>query len=120
LARYFESPEADDEIEQLRLNRLQPPVVASDLPVPMAETKAWGEYLLPAGFHDGLAMALFTDDGRHLGFMCLVTDDPAHRTHAYCGVVASMRPYFALALDRLPSLTTAARLASGMPRAELS
>jgi hypothetical protein len=40
LARYFESPEADDEIEQLRLNRLQPPVVASDLPVPMAETKA--------------------------------------------------------------------------------
>jgi hypothetical protein len=55
-------------------------------------------------------MALFTDDGRHLGFMCLVTDDPAHRTHAYCGVVASMRPYFALALDRLPSLATAARL----------
>jgi hypothetical protein len=31
-----------------------------------------------------------------------------------------MRPYFAHALDRLPSLTTAARLASGMPRAELS
>ncbi len=53
LDRYFALPEADDEVEALGLNRFQPPVPASALPVPLAETLAWGEYLLPAGFNDG-------------------------------------------------------------------
>src|SRR5215213_6428878 len=59
LARYFALPEADDELEALGLNRFQPPVPASALPVPLAQTRAWAEYLLPAGFNDGVAMAIF-------------------------------------------------------------
>jgi hypothetical protein len=82
LARYFALPEADDEVEELGLNRLRPPMCASDLPAPLAEIRAWGEYLLPAGFRDGFAMGLFSDDGRHLGFISLLTDDPAERTTA--------------------------------------
>jgi hypothetical protein len=110
LARYFALPDADDEVEALGLNRLQPPVPASALGVPLAETRAWGEYLLPAGFNDGVAMAVFTDDGRHLGFLSLLTGDPAHRTAAYSGVLASLRSIIAHALDRLPSFGEAARL----------
>jgi hypothetical protein len=110
LARYFALPEADDEVEQLGLNRLRPPMRAGDLPMPLAETRAWGDYLLPAGFRDGFAMGLFTDDGRHLGFISLLTDDPAQRTAAYSGTVARLRPLLARALDRLPSLAAVARL----------
>jgi hypothetical protein len=111
LARYFALPEADDEVEALGLNRLQPPVAASALPVPLAETRAWGEYLLPAGFNDGVAMALFSGDGRHLGFLSLVTGDSSHRTASYAGLLAGFRPIIARALDRLPSFAAAAQLA---------
>jgi hypothetical protein len=108
LARYFALPEADDELEALSLNRCQPPVRATDLPVPLDETRAWGEYLLPAGFRDGLAMPLLSDDGRHLGFISLLTDGPGHRTTTFSGLLEQLRPLLALALDRLPSLATAA------------
>jgi hypothetical protein len=112
LARYFALPGADDEVEQLGLNRSQPPVPASALPVPLAETVAWGDYLLPAGFNDGLAMALFTDDGRHLGFLSLLTGDPRDRTASYARLLGTLRPVIAHALDRLPSLAAAAQLTS--------
>jgi hypothetical protein len=110
LVRYFELPEADEELEGLGLNRFQPPVPASALPVPLAETRAWGEFLLPAGLNDGVAMGLFSGDGRHLGFLTLLTHDPAHRTASYCGLLAGLRPIFAHALDRLPSFVAATEL----------
>src|SRR4051794_11913396 len=110
LARYFALPEADEELEALGMNRFQPPVPASALPVPLAETRAWGEYLLPAGFNDGVAMALFTDDGRHLGFLSVLTSDSRHRPASYIGLLAGLRPLLARALDRLPSFAAAAQL----------
>lgn len=110
LARYFALPEADDEVEALGLNRFQPPVPASALPVPLAETRAWGEYLLPAGFIDGVAMALFTDDGRHLGFLSLLAGDSRQWTVSSGRLLAGLRPIIAKALDRLPSLAAAAQL----------
>ena len=110
LARFFSLPDADDEVEALGLNRRRPPVPASALGVPLAETRAWGEYLLPAGFNDGVAMTVFTDDGRHLGFLYLLSGDPDHRTGAYSGVLASLQSILAAALDRLPSFGEAARL----------
>jgi hypothetical protein len=110
LAEYFALPDADDDVEQLGLNRFRPPVRASDLPMPLEDVRVWGEYLLPAGFRDGLAMGVFTDDGRHLGFISLLTDDPADRTTAYVDLIAEIRPLLAHALDRLPTLATVAQL----------
>ena len=110
LATYFALPEADHEIELLGLNRFGPPVRASDLPLPLEEVRAWGEYLLPAGFRDGFVMGIFADDGRHLGFITLLTDDPAHRTTDYVDLVAGARPLLAHALDRMPALAAVAQL----------
>ena len=110
LARYFALPEADDEVEALGLNRFQRPVPASALPVPLPNTRAWGDYLLPAGFNDGVAMALFNDDGRHLGFLSLLTDQTTNRTTSCCRLLAGLRPALAMALDRLPSFAAAAQL----------
>ena len=108
LVRYFALSEADAELEELGLNRLRPPLPASALPVPLAETRAWGEFLLPAGLTDGVATGLFSDDGRHLGFLSVLTHDPTYRIASYCGLLAGLRPLFARALDRLPSFTAAA------------
>ena len=110
LARYFALPEADDEVEALGLNRFQPPVPASALPVPLAETRAWGEYLIPAGFHDGVALALFSDDGRHLGFLSLLSADPRQETGSWGRLLPGLRPILVTALDRLPSFAAAAQL----------
>ncbi|MCW2846186.1 MAG: protein of unknown function, putative domain [Marmoricola sp.] len=110
LARYFALPEADDEVEALGLNRFQPPVPASALPVDLAETRAWGEYLLPAGFNDGVAMALYTDDGRHLGFLSLLTCDSRPGIASYSALLAGLRPIIARAMDRLPSFGAMAHL----------
>jgi hypothetical protein len=104
LATYFALPEADHEVELLGLNRFGPPVRASDLPLPLEEVRAWGDYLLPAGFRDGFAMGIFADDGRHLGFISLLTDDPAQRTTDHVDLVAGARPLLAHALDRMPAL----------------
>src|SRR3954454_12299285 len=47
LVRYFALREADDELEARGLNRFQPPVPASALPVPLADTQAWGSTCSP-------------------------------------------------------------------------
>jgi len=110
LARYFALPEADEELQQFGMNRRRPAVRASDVPVPLPETLAWGEYLLPAGYRDGIAVGVFAADGRHLGFITLLTDDPALLTPEHCDVLGRVRPLLARALDRLPSLAALGRL----------
>jgi hypothetical protein len=117
LERYVARPDADDELEQFRMNRRRPPVRASDVPVPLSETIAWGEYLLPAGFRDGFVVGLFAEDGRHLGFVSLLGDlvsllggDAAQPTTGHAVVLGRARPLLARALDRLPSVAAAAQL----------
>src|SRR4051812_41523535 len=39
LRRYFQTPEADAEVEQLGLNRRRPPMLASEIPVPLHELR---------------------------------------------------------------------------------
>jgi hypothetical protein len=110
LEQYFSLPDADLELQQLGLNRRRPTVRARELPVPLEETLAWGQYLLPAGFRDGVALALFTEDGRHMGFLSLLTDDPARRTADYGATLDALRTTFARALDRVPSMLALAAL----------
>jgi hypothetical protein len=55
-------------------------------------------------------MGIFADDGRHLGFISLLTDDPAQRTTDHVDLVAGARPLLAHALDRMPALAAVAQL----------
>ena len=100
LRRYFESPGADAELEHLGLNSAQRPVLASELPVPLSEICAWGEYLLPAGFRGGVAGALFASTGRHVGFLSLLADDPARLGLTDRRIVAAVARVIADDLDR--------------------
>jgi hypothetical protein len=110
LRRYFESPGADAELEHLGLNRAQRPVLASELPVPLPEICAWGEYLLPAGFRGGVAGALFASTGRHVGFLSLLAEDPARLSLADRQIVAAVTRVIADDLDRTQEIATIARI----------
>jgi hypothetical protein len=110
LRRYFESPGADAELEHLGLNRVQPPVLASELPAPLPEICAWGEYLLPAGFRGGVAGALFSSTGRHVGFLSLLAEDPARPSPADRQLLAAVTRVIADDLDRTREIATIAGL----------
>jgi hypothetical protein len=108
LHRYFESPGADAELEHLGLNNAQRPVLARELPVPLPEICAWGEYLLPAGFRGGLAGALFASTGRHVGFLSLLTEDPARPGLTDRRILAAVTRVIADDLDRTQEIATIA------------
>jgi hypothetical protein len=110
LQRYFESPGADAELEYLGLNSLQDPVLASELPAPLPEICAWGEYLLPAGFRGGVAGALFASTGRHVGFVSLLAEDPARLDPADRQVLAAVTRVIADDLDRTREIAATARI----------
>jgi hypothetical protein len=100
LVAYFGRPEADDEVELLGLNGRRPPVLAGDLPIPLPEVRAWADHLLPAGFRQGLAAGLFTTDGRHVGFLSLLSGDREQPSRADLWVVGAITTVIADALDR--------------------
>jgi hypothetical protein len=110
LRRYFDSPEADAEVEHLGLNSAQRPVLASELPAPLPEISAWGEYLLPAGFRGGVASALFASTGRHVGFLSLLVEDPARLRPADRQMVGAVTRVIADDLDRTRDIARIARI----------
>jgi hypothetical protein len=110
LRRYFGSPGADAELEDLGLNSARRPVLARELPLPLPEICAWGEYLLPAGFRGGVAGALFASTGRHVGFISLLAEDPARPGLADRRILAAVTRVIADDLDRTQEIATIARI----------
>jgi len=110
LVAYFGRPEADEEVDRLGLNRHRPPMLASDIPSPLSEVSAWADHLLPAGFRQGLAAPLVTTDGRHVGFLSLLSDDPCRPGRADRRVVAAVTTVIADDLDRTRDVAETARI----------
>src|SRR4051794_78194 len=110
LRRYFSTPDANAEVEQLGLDHRRPPMLASEIPVPLPELRAWAEYLLPAGFRGGLAAGLFTPDGRHIGFLSLHTEDASRLDVADRQLIANVAGVNASGLDRAQGVADAARM----------
>jgi hypothetical protein len=107
---YFARPEADDEVDRLGLNRRRPPMLASEIPSPLCEVRAWAEHLLPAGFREGVAAGLFTSQGRHVGFLSLLSADPARPNRADRTVIAAVTTVIADHVDRTRDIAATARL----------
>jgi hypothetical protein len=99
LVAYFGRPEAD-EVDLLGLDGRRPPVLASDLPIPLSEVRAWADHPLPVGFRQGLAAGLFTTEGRHVGFLSLLSGDGTRLSRADLRVVAAVTTVIADELDR--------------------
>jgi hypothetical protein len=110
LVAYFGRPEADEEVDLLGLNRRRLPMLASEIPTPLSEVRAWADHLLPAGFRQGLAAPLITTDGRHVGFLSLLSADPSRPDRADRRVVAAVTTVIADDLDRTRDIAETARV----------
>ena len=110
LREYFARPDADAEVESLGLNGPRPPMLATELPVPLSDVAAWADHLLPAGFRNGLAAALFTAGGRHIGFLGLMSADRSRPTPADRALIAAVTTSIAENLDRTRDIAETARI----------
>jgi DNA-binding CsgD family transcriptional regulator len=107
---YFETPYAAEELELSGVNRSQPPMCLRDLPMPPSELRAWTDYYWPAGFREGLGVGLFSQDGRHFGHLCLLTDTSTHPTDAARDLIGRLARMIADAVDPMRSVAAAARI----------
>jgi DNA-binding CsgD family transcriptional regulator len=110
---YLSGPKMARDIEVTGTDRARPPLSVSDLSYPAADLPTWAECLMPAGFHEVLAVALFDRGGRHVGFLALLygSSQPPpsvmrRRLNQATGVLAH-------GIDPLRSLAAAAQVVRG-------
>jgi DNA-binding CsgD family transcriptional regulator len=111
--RFLSGPMTARDIEFTGTNRSRPPMSPSDLPYPVAELPTWAECLLPAGYHEALALGLFASDGRHVGFLALLDGTLDPPPPAKRRLLGRLAPVLARAIDPMRSLVAAARLVEG-------
>src|SRR3954451_15536880 len=109
---YLAGPSTADDIDAARANRPGPPMSPSDLPCPKEEFETWGECLVPAGYEEALAVALWGSDRRHIGYLALLSEDRPPEPEAR-QVLHKLTPLLADAIDPMRSLLPAARLVQG-------
>jgi DNA-binding CsgD family transcriptional regulator len=110
---YLRGTTVHDEVERLGLDKARPPMRAQDMPIPPGDLISWTQYLWPNGFREGLAVGLFTPDGRHLGVLGFNTDTPAHPTAAARDFIGRLAPTIANAIDPMRTVAAAARIIHG-------
>lgn len=110
---FLSGPLMARDIEITGTDRARPPLSPSDLPYPAEELPTWAECLGPSGIHEALALALFAPEGRHVGFLALLSggrQPPSPATRRRLGRLA---PVLAHGIDPMRSLLVAARLVRG-------
>jgi DNA-binding CsgD family transcriptional regulator len=95
------------------VDRDRPPLSPSDLPYAVEELPTWSDCLIPAGVHEALAVALFAPDGRHVGFLAVLSGSTAPPAAAVRRRLATLAPVIAHGIDPMRSLLTTTRLVHG-------
>jgi DNA-binding CsgD family transcriptional regulator len=113
VSSYITSPANSDEIELLGFNRVRSALRVQDLPVALERVPGWAQYLWPAGFRGGLAVGLFTPDGRHLGILGMNTETDRHPTAAARDLIGALAPVIADTVDPLRSASRLAAMVGG-------
>jgi DNA-binding CsgD family transcriptional regulator len=110
---YLDSPAVAQEIELTGLTRNRPPASVADLPVHAADLPLWAECLTPAGFRDGLAVALFEPGGLHVGFLGLLSTSKEPPSAAMRNRLWQLSPLIARGVSPIRSLLATARIVQG-------
>jgi DNA-binding CsgD family transcriptional regulator len=100
-------------IEATGGDRARPPLIPPDLPCPATELPTWAECLIPAGYHEALAVALFAPERRHVGFLALLSGSTSPPSPEQRRRLRKLTPVLAHAVDPMRSLLAAARLVRG-------
>src|SRR3954471_12431930 len=111
--QFLSGPQMAHDIEMTGTNRVGPPLSLSDLPYPVGELRTWAECLIPAGYHEALAVALFAPGPRHVGFLALLSTCTQPPTRIMRRRLTRLSPILARGIDPMRSLLTAARLVQG-------
>jgi DNA-binding CsgD family transcriptional regulator len=111
--KYLGGPDTARDIERMGANRTRTPMSSSDLAVPLDEIPSWADCLIPAGYREGLGMALFATDGRHVGYLALLWDSSAPPKQSTRRRLAGLGSVLGHGIDPVRSLQTAARLVQG-------
>ena len=111
--RYLSGPKMARDIAVTQTNRARPPLSPSDLPYPADDLETWAECLIPAGFHEALAVGLFTTEHRHVGFLALLSHAGQPPTPANRRRLQRLTPVLARGIDPFRSLTVTSMLLKG-------
>src|SRR3954453_2086496 len=103
-------PQLPHPIEVTGTDRARAPLSPSDLPHPAEELSTWAECLIPAGYHEALAMELVVPETRHVGLLALFSARRQAPTEAMLRRLRRLSPILARGIDPMRSLLTAARL----------
>lgn len=113
IVEFLSGPLMARDVEVTGTDRARPPLSPSDLPYPAEELPTWAECLIPSAINEALALALVTPEGRHVGFLALLSGDrrpPSPLTRRRLG---RLGPVLAHGIDPMRSLLTAAHLVHG-------
>jgi DNA-binding CsgD family transcriptional regulator len=110
---YLDGPSSARDLQLTGLTRQQPPVSAGELPIPMDEVATWAECLTPAGFREGLAVALFEPGGHHVGFLGLLSSSREEPSRATRDRLWQLAPLIARGLSPMRSVLATARIVRG-------
>jgi DNA-binding CsgD family transcriptional regulator len=110
VTEFLDGPTVVNEIEELGMHRSPIAMRVAEMPMPPEETVSWAEYLLPAGFCDGIGVSLFSSDGRNVGFLSLLTRRRAAPSDEIKELLIGLAPILTQAIDPVRSLAAAARL----------
>jgi len=111
-ARHMDGPVFAGELDLVGL-RGRGPLRLRDVPVPVESIEAWGEYLHPAGFREGLAVGLFAFDGRYLGVFNFSMTDPRAASDSACALMVRLGPLIADAVDPMRTVAVMASVVAG-------
>ena len=107
---YLAGPCMAHDIDATGTNLAQPPLSPSDLPYDMQELQTWAECLMPVGYYEALAVALYGSDRRHIGFLVLLSGDRQPPSSDARRALHALTPLLADSVDPMRSLLPAARL----------
>jgi DNA-binding CsgD family transcriptional regulator len=110
IGRHMDTPQFVAEMDLVGLTRSRPPIRVRDLPMPPESLPAWGEYLYPAGFREGLGLGLFAHDGRYVGVLSFSGADPRPATAETCELIQGLSPLVAQAVDPIGTVATLASI----------
>src|SRR3954465_5817137 len=111
--QYLAGPQMAHDIEVTQTDRARPPLSPSDLPYPAADLPTWAECLIPAGFHEALAVALFDGGKRHVGFLALLFSGTQPPPLVMRRRLHRLTPVLARGIDPWRSLAATARVVRG-------
>jgi DNA-binding CsgD family transcriptional regulator len=110
---YLSGPENARDIELTGTNRDRPPLSISDLPYPAEDLATWADCLVPAGYHEALAVPLFADGARQVGFLALLSSTTRPPTQQARDDLGRTARIIARGVDPMVPLAAAARVVQG-------